>query len=328
MQDLLSYLETGGWGDHVSPYHAPPGTPGEWLEDPYGLFGQTFIGPGLRVPFYIISPWTRGGRVFTEHADHTSQILFVEEWLKARGWTGIETPELNSWRREHMSNLVNAFDFDHPDMSIPDIPQGRTPHKNKYGEWDGAPHCQSLHSPQRPDVPYDNQPKEIPKGTVEEGYKQVIGNLTEGRFLVFRDKDSNTSLIHSDKDYTTQTKVGATAGGPDYKSARFVAHYYNGGNFSNELTHYEQDGPFILSTPAMYDWIGEDGKIVPKKEQAAPIDIAFHPGGDGSSRGYTLTYTSGKSAGKAFAVTSDGDVKVGDSGDASLFDIYSVTYYN
>ncbi|KAI5304575.1 Chitin synthase, class 2 [Ascosphaera pollenicola] len=78
----------------------------------------------------------------------------------------------------------------------------------------------------------------------------------------------------------------------------------------------------------MYDWIGEDGKIVSEKEDAAPIDIAFHPGGDGSSRGYTLTYTSGKSSGKAFSVTSDGDVKVGDSGDASMFDIYSVTYYN
>jgi phospholipase C len=33
---------------------------------------------GYRVPFYITSPWTRGGKVFTEHADHNSHILFVE----------------------------------------------------------------------------------------------------------------------------------------------------------------------------------------------------------------------------------------------------------
>ena len=33
---------------------------------------------GYRVPFYITSPWTRCGNVFTEHADHNSHILFVE----------------------------------------------------------------------------------------------------------------------------------------------------------------------------------------------------------------------------------------------------------
>lgn len=43
------------------------------MTDPYGDFGQVYAGPGSRLPFYIISPWTRGGRVFTEHADHTSQ---------------------------------------------------------------------------------------------------------------------------------------------------------------------------------------------------------------------------------------------------------------
>jgi phospholipase C len=32
---------------------------------------------GYRVPFYIISPWTRSGNVSTEHADHNSHILFV-----------------------------------------------------------------------------------------------------------------------------------------------------------------------------------------------------------------------------------------------------------
>lgn len=32
---------------------------------------------GFRLPFYVISPWTRGGHVFTERADHNSQIMFV-----------------------------------------------------------------------------------------------------------------------------------------------------------------------------------------------------------------------------------------------------------
>jgi phospholipase C len=40
-----------------------------------GLQHLTFT--GYRAPFYIISPWTRDGNVFTEHADHNSHILFV-----------------------------------------------------------------------------------------------------------------------------------------------------------------------------------------------------------------------------------------------------------
>lgn len=60
----------------------------------------------------MISPFTRGGRVFTEHADHTSQILFVEEWLASRGYSNVTLDSMVHWRREHMSNLVNMLDFD------------------------------------------------------------------------------------------------------------------------------------------------------------------------------------------------------------------------
>jgi phospholipase C len=63
--------------------------------DVFGHLGNIYTGPGMlpfntiiwirsdglgyRLPFYIISPWTRGGHVFTEHADHNSQIMFVGE---------------------------------------------------------------------------------------------------------------------------------------------------------------------------------------------------------------------------------------------------------
>lgn len=72
---------------------------------------------GFRLPFYIISPWTRGGHVFTEHADHNSQNLFVEEWLTELGYQNVRSKEMPPWRREHMSNLLKAFDFEH--VSIP-----------------------------------------------------------------------------------------------------------------------------------------------------------------------------------------------------------------
>ena len=67
------------------------------------------------MPFYIVSPFTRGNRVFTERADHNSNILFVEEWLIARGYKeeSVRTDQLSEWRRAHMSNLVNALDLDH-----------------------------------------------------------------------------------------------------------------------------------------------------------------------------------------------------------------------
>jgi phospholipase C len=42
--ELTRSQESGGWGDHVTPYHSPQGTSGEWLEDPYGEVGYTYSG--------------------------------------------------------------------------------------------------------------------------------------------------------------------------------------------------------------------------------------------------------------------------------------------
>ena len=87
---IMSYDETGGFADHVMAPLSPKGTDGEWMEDPFDYnLGMQPVGPGFRVPFYIISPWTRKGGVFTEHASHDSQILFLEKWSAAHGknWT-------------------------------------------------------------------------------------------------------------------------------------------------------------------------------------------------------------------------------------------------
>jgi phospholipase C len=88
--------EAGGWGDPHLPLISPNGTAGEWFQDPYDEVGYTFSGPGKslcnpaniewqtlilwqgpRIPLYIISPFTRGGTVFTERADHSSIIMFL-----------------------------------------------------------------------------------------------------------------------------------------------------------------------------------------------------------------------------------------------------------
>jgi phospholipase C len=95
----------------VTPFHSPAGTTGEWMEDPLGTFGQVYTGPGFRVPAWIVSPWTRGGRVFSERCDHNSQIMFIEKWLEAKGYSDYELAGMGPWRRQHMCDYVNAFDF-------------------------------------------------------------------------------------------------------------------------------------------------------------------------------------------------------------------------
>ena len=41
-------------------------------------------GPGVRVPMYVISPWSRGGWVNSQVFDHTSILQFLEKRFGAR----------------------------------------------------------------------------------------------------------------------------------------------------------------------------------------------------------------------------------------------------
>jgi phospholipase C len=175
--------ETGGFGDHVVPFHSHAGTAGEWMLDPYGKFGQVYTGPGFRLPFYIVSPWTRGGHVFVENADHISQIKFIEQWLAAKG-VNVTSNQIPAWRRTHMSDLTKAFDFTNPDYSLPTIPDISAPSTDAKGNYDGYALCEATYPTQRPPVPYGEQTAESSLIS-ESGYKCVRGDLTEGRYLVF-----------------------------------------------------------------------------------------------------------------------------------------------
>ncbi|KAL2846360.1 phosphoesterase family-domain-containing protein [Aspergillus pseudoustus] len=271
---MMSYDETGGWGDHVTPFHSPQGTPGEWMEDPYGYFGQIFTGPGFRVPFYIVSPWTRGGRVFTERADHNSQILFLEEWLEARGYEDVRTPEMVPWRREHMSSLVNALDFSRTDTSLPDIPDAEAPLMSG-GKYIGTATCEATYPVQRPLVPYEEQQSETLH--VEQGFKEVIGDLTEGRFLVF-EADGHALTNAGGRGTSKITQSKAQADHSD-KHQRWVIHY----------TADEESGIFHVSSALDGRWIGKKGALVSQQAQAANIKITFL----GNGKGYKVAYTDG-----------------------------------
>lgn len=74
-------------------------------------------GFGPRVPLYIISPWSRGGWVHSEVADHTSVGQFIEKRF------GVEIPAISPWHRAISSDLVSAFDFVTPnDPQFPEMP--------------------------------------------------------------------------------------------------------------------------------------------------------------------------------------------------------------
>jgi phospholipase C len=73
-------------------------------------------GMGFRVPFYVVSPWSKGGWINSEVADHISVPLFLEKWL------GITLPAISSWHRSVCSDLTSFFNFRTPNDEFPDLP--------------------------------------------------------------------------------------------------------------------------------------------------------------------------------------------------------------
>ncbi len=107
---IITYDENGGFFHHTPPPVPPSGTTNEFV-------GGLPIGLGVRVPMLIISPWTRGGRVCSQVFDHTSIIRFLETW------TGVPEPNISAWRRQVCGDLTSAFDFAHPDLTYPALPE-------------------------------------------------------------------------------------------------------------------------------------------------------------------------------------------------------------
>jgi phospholipase C len=130
---FVNYDENDGFFDHVPP-PAPPArgadgallgastvdTAGEYhlVRNPTEasaeraeLMGRPY-GLGPRVPMYVISPWSRGGRVNSQVFDHTSVIRFLEQRF------GVAEPNISPWRRAVCGDLVSAFNFKTPNDSV------------------------------------------------------------------------------------------------------------------------------------------------------------------------------------------------------------------
>ena len=82
--------------------------------------GRPF-GPGMRVPMYIISPWSRGGWVNSQTFDHTSVIQFLEKRFN------VPEPNISAFRRSICGDLTSAFNFARPnDFSFPTLDGRKT----------------------------------------------------------------------------------------------------------------------------------------------------------------------------------------------------------
>jgi phospholipase C len=114
---ILTYDEAGGFYDHSLP-PVPPVRPEQGFSTvsvkgeikDYGATsvanqGTHPIGPGIRVPTIVVSPWSRGGYVNSELFDHTSVVQFVEKRF------GVHEPNIGEWRRSVCGDLTSTLDF-------------------------------------------------------------------------------------------------------------------------------------------------------------------------------------------------------------------------
>ncbi|KAF8588334.1 phosphoesterase-domain-containing protein [Ramaria rubella] len=306
---LISYDETGGWADHVVPITSRPGTAGEWLDqdpfDPTTVSGPVVSGPGFRLPFTAVSPWTRGGYVYTAHSDHGSQIMFLEKWLTAIGKKGVITDQLNPWRRENMADLTQMFDFEHPDFSIPDLPVQKSPQFNAQGISLGTSLCGEKFPDPQPPIPYGAQTRENSL-FIEDGFKPLRGALTEGRYIVF---ESHGFALA----YNSLTKsLGVARASPEHNvdAQRFILH----------ATAPPPATTFMLQfagSPTV-GYVDENHRLTTSVNEAAVFNITDM----GSGKGYTILQVSKEH--KFLSLLSEIlGVLLGD--EASTFQLFSVT---
>lgn len=115
---ILCYDENDGFFDHIPPFVAPhPGRPETGkcsagidtaLDVSDAHERDHSIGLGYRCPLVIASPWTRGGAVNSQVSDHTSTLMFLENWLAGKGTPVVER-NISPWRRTVCGDLTSAF---------------------------------------------------------------------------------------------------------------------------------------------------------------------------------------------------------------------------
>ena len=87
--------------------------------------GNLPVGAGFRVPCWVISPWSTGGKIFSEASDHTSCLRLIESVAAAGGLSGngpVIFPHISRWRRATFGDLSGALQPGSP-QPAPSSPQ-------------------------------------------------------------------------------------------------------------------------------------------------------------------------------------------------------------
>ena len=126
---IVTYDENDGFFDHVVPPTPPiDGTRGKSTvstENEYYPGGTgTEAGPyglGVRVPCFVVSPWSKGGYVDSQVFDHTSLIRFIQAVFGPRHG-GLAEPNITPWRNAVCGDLTSAFNFRTPNAAAVRLP--------------------------------------------------------------------------------------------------------------------------------------------------------------------------------------------------------------
>jgi len=115
---IINYDENGGFFDHAAP-HLPAITTSLGLstvDTATENYNGTPVGLGVRVPMFVISPWSKGGWVNSQVFDHTSVLRFLEQRF------GVLEPNISAWRRAVCGDLTSTLEFADPDTAWPALP--------------------------------------------------------------------------------------------------------------------------------------------------------------------------------------------------------------
>jgi phospholipase C len=108
---FINYDEWGGFFDHVSPRFVPDGRQRTKLSKSFGV-------TGFRIPGVAVSPYVRRGHVSHATVTHES-ILKLISYRFDLGF-------LNK-RHRYASQIGRTFEWDHPNFSVPDLPNPGPP---------------------------------------------------------------------------------------------------------------------------------------------------------------------------------------------------------
>ncbi|HEY5381296.1 MAG TPA: phospholipase C, phosphocholine-specific [Acidobacteriaceae bacterium] len=67
------------------------------------------IGMGFRVPTIVASPWSRGGWVNSQLFDHTSTLMFLEDFVQTKFGKKVREDNISAWRRAISGDLTSCF---------------------------------------------------------------------------------------------------------------------------------------------------------------------------------------------------------------------------